>query len=141
MIKINEISMIFGFGAIGYSLLEIAWRGFTHWTMTLTGGLCFVLIYIMNILFLNKNIFLKSLLGAIIITSAELLVGSIVNLRLNWNVWDYSSQPLDFFGQICLVYSLLWFLLCIPLMPLCTKIRSHFCITANQRNISHGITK
>lgn len=133
--------MIFGFGAIGYSLLEIAWRGFTHWTMTLTGGLCFVLIYIMNILFLNKNIFLKSLLGAIIITSAELLVGSIVNLRLNWNVWDYSSQPLDFFGQICLVYSLLWFLLCIPLMPLCTKIRSHFCITANQRNISHGITK
>ena len=32
------------FGAISYSLLEIIWRGFTHWSMFVLGGLCFLLV-------------------------------------------------------------------------------------------------
>ena len=31
---------IFSTGALGYSLLEILARGYTHWTMTILGGLC-----------------------------------------------------------------------------------------------------
>ena len=26
-------------GALGYGLLEISWRGWTHWSMLLSGGL------------------------------------------------------------------------------------------------------
>lgn len=25
-----------------------------------------------------------------------------------WNVWDYSDQPFNLLGQICLSYTLLW---------------------------------
>ena len=31
--------------------------------------------------------------GAIIITLLELIVGTIVNIILGWNVWDYSNLP------------------------------------------------
>lgn len=112
-----HIMLIFAIGAAGYSVLEILWRGYTHWTMTITGGVCLALIYQ-----INKSIalpmLLKCAIGALIITLAELFVGSIVNLRLNWNVWDYSNIPLNYKGQICVFYSFLWFLLCIPIMNL-----------------------
>ena len=36
----------------------------------------------------------------------ELLTGLAVNQ--NYTVWDYRAMPLNFMGQICLTYSLLW---------------------------------
>lgn len=113
-----QILIVFTIGAAGYSALEVLWRGYTHWTMTLTGGFCLIMIYLMN---KNANLPMlwKCVIGALIITSAELLVGSVVNLVLHWNVWDYSNMPFNFKGQICAVYSFLWFLLCIPIIYLC----------------------
>ena len=113
-----QITLIFTVGAVLYSVLEVLWRGYTHWTMSLTGGFCLMMIYLMN-KSVNFPLLLKCAIGAIIITSAELLVGSIVNLALHWNVWDYSNMPLNFKGQICAMYSFWWFLLCIPVIYLC----------------------
>ena len=48
------------------------------------------------------------------VTTVEYLTGLLVNLRLGWNVWDYSTRPLNVLGQICPEYTLLWFLLSIP---------------------------
>ena len=45
LLKFKRILRLFLIGAIGYTLLEIIWRGHTHWTMSLTGGVCFILIY------------------------------------------------------------------------------------------------
>ena len=42
MVKKGELLSVFSIGAAGYSLLEILWRGNTHWTMTLAGGICFM---------------------------------------------------------------------------------------------------
>ena len=35
---------IFLIGGALYNLIEILWRGYTHWSMFIVGGLCFQLI-------------------------------------------------------------------------------------------------
>ncbi len=118
--------LIFLIGSAGYSGLEVFWRGYTHWTMAVTGGACFLIIYLLNGVLRTENILLKCVAGSAVITAAEFLVGVTVNLILKWNVWDYSSLPFNFMGQICLKYSLLWFFLCMPLSGICTLISRIF---------------
>lgn len=113
-----EQAVIFVFGAINYMAIEILWRGHTHWTMAIAGGLCALFIYVLNIEFSQMGLLYKCFAGAIIITSVELITGIIVNLILKWNVWDYSGRAFNFLGQICPLYFFLWFLLCIPVFKL-----------------------
>ncbi len=115
--------IIFAIGAIGYGLVEILWRRFTHWSMILAGGVCFSLFYKLCEDEKDMPVFKKCIIGATLITSVELIFGTFVNVILKWNVWDYSKLPLNFYGQVCLPYSVLWFFLCIPLVALCKKIR------------------
>lgn len=115
--------IIFAVGAIGYGLVEILWRGFTHWSMILAGGVCFSLFYKLCEDEEDMPVFKKCIIGATLITSVELIFGTFVNVILKWNVWDYSFLPLNFYGQVCLPYSVLWFFLCLPLAALCKKIR------------------
>ena len=110
----NRFIIIFILGGFGYCILEILWRGYTHWTMFILGGLC---LYALTATFNRLQRFhlaLKAIIGGGIITVAELLTGCIVNLYLGWRVWDYSAAPYNLLGQICLTYSILWMLLCIP---------------------------
>jgi len=113
-----EQAVIFIFGAINYIAIELLWRGYTHWTMAISGGLCAMLIYIFNSQFNHLSLLYKSFIGAIIITSVELVTGLIVNIVLKWQVWDYSERYFNFMGQICLRYFIYWFLLCIPMVKL-----------------------
>lgn len=110
------VLFLFLVGGLGYGLLEILWRGYTHWSMLLTGGICLVLLYSIQLFFQETSFAIKCLLGALMITGVEFLVGVTVNLGLGLRVWDYSQKPFNLMGQICLPYSVLWFLLCIPLM-------------------------
>ena len=123
MRKIGENCLVFGIGGMGYVLIELLWRGYSHWTMALTGGMCFLLIYRTDIAFPEAVMWKKCLAGSLIITELELTVGFLVNLLLRWNVWDYTNQPFNLFGQVCPVYSGLWFLLCIPLSYLCAGLK------------------
>lgn len=113
-----EQAVIFAFGAINYVAIEILWRGHTHWTMAVAGGLCAMLIYVFNMEFHNVNLIYKCLVGAVIITSVELVTGLIVNMTLKWDVWDYSQRAFNFLGQICPRYFVYWFMLCIPVVKL-----------------------
>ena len=54
---------------------------------------------------------LKCLVGMLIITGVELLFGLIFNIILKEHVWDYSGVPLNFLGQVCVPFSLIWFAL------------------------------
>lgn len=54
----------------------------------------------------------KCLLGAVIITVIEFIFGVVFNIIFHMNVWNYENTPFNLFGQICLPYSILWFLLC-----------------------------
>lgn len=103
-------AFLFFIGGKLYTLIEILWRGFTHWTMFILGGGCFVIMGLLNeYRFSWKDSLLKqSVISAVIITIFEFITGCIVNLWLGWAVWDYSSLPFNLLGQICLYYFLLW---------------------------------
>ena len=119
-----ELLPVFVFGGILYGLIEILWRGWTHWTMLLCGGLCFTLMYLVSgsELSLPK----KWILSACIITTVEFVAGCIVNLRLHWQVWDYSALPFNLLGQICPQFILMWFVLSIPGTALCSLLHRLF---------------
>lgn len=102
------IFVIFG---IIYFMLEIIYRGHSHWTMIMLGGLVSVLIGLINEVTPKIKIPYQMLLGTIIITVLELIFGFILNIKLELGIWDYSSLPLNLLGQICLPFSFLWFVL------------------------------
>jgi uncharacterized membrane protein len=114
---------LFIIGSSTYSLVEILWRGYTHWTMMITGGICFLILFRVFDKIEYAKLWKKCLAGAGIITGVEFLVGCIVNLWLHMQVWDYSYLPLNVMGQICFLYSILWGLLSIPAVYLSNKIK------------------
>ena len=122
--KYKEFFIVFSVGAVIYSLIEIIFRGFTHWTMTLTGGTAFLMIHISNFRMKTKSLFLKCLAGSAIITALEFFVGCIVNRRFHLNVWDYSGQKFNILGQSCPVFSAAWFLLTVPALYLSKLIKT-----------------
>ena len=105
--------------------MEILWRGYTHWTMVLLGGVCFYLISLVaeSGSRLHLPLYLCAVPCAYMITALEFLTGCVVNLLLGWNVWDYSAQPLNLFGQICFSFLGLWYLLSIPALPIAKHLR------------------
>ena len=119
-----ELLPVFALGSILYGLTEILWRGWTHWTMLLCGGICFTLMYLVS--GSELSLVKKWLLSTCIITTVEFVAGCIVNLRLHWQVWDYSSLPFNLLGQICPRFILMWFALSIPGMGLCQLLRRLF---------------
>lgn len=94
-----------------YCMIEVLARGFSHWTMFLVGGTCFILIGIINEITPKMPLIRQMLLSAIIITLIEFVSGCILNLWLGWNVWDYSDEFGNILGQICVKHSICWFLL------------------------------
>ena len=123
MSVLKKYSVITVSGGILYTIIEILWRGYSHWTMTLLGGICFSMLYFIHENANESPLVLKCLAGAAFITMMEYFVGCIVNLYLDWNVWSYSSLRFNLFGQISLMFTLLWFFLCIPGFYLCSFVR------------------
>lgn len=119
MQKSLEYGIVFAVGSVGYALVELLWRGRTHWTMMLTGGTCLALIYLTERRYSGAPRWKRCLVGTEVITILELAVGFLVNVLLGWAVWDYSRLPFNLFGQICPLYSALWFLLCLPVTRFC----------------------
>lgn len=102
--------ILFIIGGLLYILIELGYRGHSHWTMFVLGGLCFVLIGgINNYISWDMPIYEQMMIGSVIITVLEFICGCIVNLWLGWDVWDYSNMPYNVLGQICLPFSILWF--------------------------------
>lgn len=123
--KVLEYGTAFAAGACIYTLLEIIWRGYTHWTMTLTGGICLVLMYMWNNVLTNSSLPFKCLIGALSITVVEFAVGCIVNIGFGQAVWDYSNLRFNILGQVCLYFSLIWYVLSIPGFYLCDFIKDN----------------
>ena len=105
--------LVFAAGAAAYGLMEVLFRGYTHWTMVLTGGACVLTFYYMLDWIMSVPLPVSALAGAAIITAYEFCVGVLVNMRLGWGVWDYSEMPGNVLGQICPTFSAIWFVLCL----------------------------
>lgn len=104
--------ILFSLGGIAYLIIELLWRGYSHWSMFVLGGLCFVAIGALNEHFTFEiPLILQMFFGAFLVTALEFAFGCVLNLWLNLNVWDYSNLPYNILGQICLPYSLLWIIM------------------------------
>lgn len=104
-----KLSFLFVTGGLLYNILEMAFRGWTHWTMFILGGMCFVCLGLINELIpWTMPLWQQVIAGACIITGLEFVTGCIVNLWLGWAVWDYSGMPGNIIGQICPQFFVLW---------------------------------
>ena len=106
---LDKYLFLFGSGGLLYILIELIWRGYSHWTMFALGGICFVFLGLINeILPWQMPLWMQVVIGAIGITILEFLTGCVVNRWLGWGVWDYSNLPGNILGQICPQYMILW---------------------------------
>ena len=97
-------------GGAAYCGIEMLWRGYTHWTMFLVGGICFLFCGSINELFdWDMPIWKQMLICSAGITVIEFISGVIINIIFKLNVWDYSNLPFNILGQVCLLFSILWF--------------------------------
>lgn len=109
MLRLRKTLALAVAGGVTYAIMEVLWRGYTHWTMMVLGGLLFLLLGGINEWFSWKTpLAIQGLIGSVIVTVAEFLAGLILNIWLGLNVWDYSHLPFNLCGQICLPFTILW---------------------------------
>lgn len=115
-------------GGFGYCTIEILYRSRTHYSMFFAGAIVLSTFY-----YISKNSTLsfwqKCILGAVIITAVELALGIWFNLILKEGVWDYSNMPLNLMGQICLPFSIIWFVISGIVFKIIEKLSSSANIT------------
>ena len=112
--KLIELFILLIVGGSIYYTLELMFRGYSHSSMFLVGGICFILIGIINEFYSwNLAIEWQTLIGLSIVITVEFISGCILNLWLGLNIWDYSDLPFNLLGQICLPFALLWLPLCV----------------------------
>ncbi len=124
--NIRCVCILFVIGGCLYGLVEILWRRYTHWSMVLTGGVCFTVLYKIFKKISDVRLMVKCVIGSSVITFFELIAGFIFNICLKLDVWDYSDMRFNFCGQICPLYSFLWGLLTIPVSALCNTVNKKY---------------
>ncbi len=117
--KIWKTCVLFYVGGTAYMIIEFLWRGWSHGSMFLLGGTCFLLLGQLVRHFGKIPLAVKVILGAALVTALELLTGLAVNR--DFSVWDYRHLPYQFMGQISLIFSLLWMPVSLAGMQLYTK--------------------
>lgn len=104
-----EYCMLFLLGGAIYYIIEIGFRGYSHISMFILGGILFILIGMINeILPWDLLFWWQLLIGDIIVLIGEFCTGLIVNVWLGLDVWDYSNMPFNIMGQVCLPFALLF---------------------------------
>lgn len=108
--SVCKTAILFVFGGLVYFGLEVLFRGHSHWTMFVLGGFLFLILGELNegLLEWDTPLIWQGVLGSAIVTGAELATGMILNVWLGLGVWDYSGMLLNYKGQICLPFSILW---------------------------------
>ena len=109
--RLSEYLFIWALGGSLYYTFELVFRGFSHWSMF--GGICMVFFTVQGqMLHWQDPLWRQILRGTIFITAMEFITGIIVNKWMHLQVWDYTDQPFQLFGQICLPFALIFSGLC-----------------------------
>lgn len=133
-LKFKFYLFLFCIGAVGYCLIELLWRGYTHPSMGVAGGLSFCLIAVIQNRLKPLRFIYRCIASGLCITAVELVFGGVFNLWLRLEVWDYSLMPLNLFGQVCLLYTVLWCFLAAPMLIISDLLRLRFCFDTPKRN-------
>lgn len=117
-------------GGAVYFLLEVAWKTVSgnqeriHWSM--------LVVAIILSLALERggaqcpwewSLPLQAMVCTVLITAVEFVAGLVLNVWLGLGIWDYSNLPLNLYGQICLWYSALWYVLSLVFIPVFDWLR------------------
>lgn len=105
-----ERAMLFLLGGGGYLAIELAWRGASHWTMFLAGGICLCVLQALAVR--PVCLPLAAGAGAAAVSGLEVCIGLACREVLHIVVWDYSAEWGNLAGLVCPRYCLYWFLLC-----------------------------
>ena len=111
---IGKLGLFLSCGFI-YCMIEILFRGWSHWSMfVLTGFLgVFCVDSINNTLSFDCDYIVQILISTILCTIGEGISGIILNIWLQLNVWDYSKMAFGtfFFGQCNVLFCFAWMLI------------------------------
>ena len=111
---IGKLGLFLSCGFI-YCMIEILFRGWSHWSMfVLTGFLgVFCVDSINNTLSFDCDYIVQILISTILCTIGEGISGIILNVWLQLNVWDYSKMTFGtfFFGQCNILFCFAWMLI------------------------------
>lgn len=109
---IGRNAVLFAIGGTIYYMIELIWRGYSSLPMVLVGGLCFLFCGSINeFLGWDMLIWKQMFICAVGITAIEFLSGYILNIVLGLGIWDYSNMPFNIIGQICLPFTVAWYIL------------------------------
>lgn len=116
--------LLYVLGGCMYYYIEVLIRGWSHWSMFLLGGLCYLFISIQNKIPWWDQKWYKQLIRCVVfILCGEFVTGCMVNLWLGWRVWDYTGRPFQLMGQICLPMAFIFGILALGGIWLDKKIR------------------
>ena len=111
---IGKLGLFLSCGFI-YCMIEILFRGWSHWSMfVLTGFLgVFCVDSINNTLSFDCDYIVQIIISTILCTIGEGISGIILNVWLQLNVWDYSKMTFGtfFFGQCNVLFCFAWMLI------------------------------
>ena len=107
--------ILMAYGFWGYPFLEILFRGWSHWSMALAGGICFGLMGLVSDTLYRYRLPVRAMASAVTVLFVEFIFGCIFNLGMQLHIWDYSRE-------LCIKYGLLWFVLSIPLVWLADRL-------------------
>lgn len=111
--RVSEYLFIFTLGGCIYYSFEMLFRGFSHWSMFILGGVALWFCTWQGlILDWEDPLWLQVVRSIIFVTALEFLTGLVVNKYFHLGVWDYTDQPFQLFGQICLPFTFLFSGLC-----------------------------
>lgn len=122
--------LLWFFGGTLYFLLEVAYKTATgsperiSWTMlVLAVILCIPVERCGYQLPWETPLWLQALACAALVTVVEFIAGCALNLWFGLDIWDYSALPLHLYGQVCLPFSLAWWVLCFAFIPVFDWLR------------------
>jgi len=124
----------FAVGGGSYVALELLWRRRSHGSMFVAGGCGFLLLGQLQKKLGGCPLLLRGVAGGLAITAVEAAAGFVCNR--NYTVWDYRNVPLNFKGQICLPYFLLWIPLSLLAMEGFSALQQ---LTAVDKNAVAGV--
>ncbi len=117
--RLLEYGFLWFLGGSLYYAFEMAFRGFSHWSMFVLGGICMAFFAFQGFATHWREPMWKQVIRCtVFVTASEFITGLIVNKWLKLGVWDYSDQPFQLFGQICLPFAVIFSGLCAAGIPL-----------------------
>lgn len=95
-----------------YITIEVCFRGYSYPLMGVCGGLSLIILDSINDkISWDMDLIIQALIGSMVITLFELIIGTLANHGLVEVMWDYSNVPFNYKGIICASFSAIWALL------------------------------